>query len=211
MRSFHIAWLALAGLTLHTPAFAQELEAGLHVVVNAATFSGESEADFSYRGGFGAGLSLGVRVTENFLVQPEVRYIVKGGKTEDAVIEGISSPLRATFAIAYIEVPVLLVYRIDSGRSVRPRFFAGPYAARRLDATIEWRLASGGPAQSDSDDSVVKNDFGLMVGAGVELDVRGEAVLVGARAALGLSDVRDRPDAPLNNLGFEIFAGLLLR
>lgn len=212
MRCFRLAgWVLLIAASLAPAARAQSVEPGLHLVLNAATFSGESTADFSFRGAFGAGVSLGIPVNGGFLIQPEIRYVIKGASGENASIEGIAENLDVKSAISYLEIPVLLVYRFDNGGNLRPRVFGGAFAARNLDATIEWKLATGGPTQSDTDDSVVENDYGIVLGGGVEIDVAGEALLIGGRATIGLSDVRDRPDAPLRNTGFEVFVGLLLR
>jgi hypothetical protein len=190
---------------------AQNLEPGIHASVNAATFTGESTADFSLRGSLGAGLSLGIPVTNSLLFQPEIRYVIKGANGKNARIEGVADGLEIESTISYLEIPLLLVFRIDRDGGVRPRVFGGVYAARNLDATIEWRLPTGGPTQSESDESVVENDYGLVLGGGVDIDVAGEAVVVGGRVSLGLTDIRDRPDAPLRNRAFEIFVGLLMR
>lgn len=214
MRCFpSFAAATLIALLLPAPGVAvgQTIEPGLHVGVTATTFSGDSNTDFGYRASFGAGVSFGIPVTTNLLLQPEIRYAAKGGRSDSGTIEGYDGELRIKSTVAYLEIPVLLVYRFDRGRTMQPRIFAGPYVGRRLDATIEWEPVSGGPRQSDSDDSVVEYDYGVVGGAGLEFDVAGEAVLVGARTAIGLSDVRDRPDAPLRNTAFEVFIGMLLR
>ncbi len=135
---------------------------------------------------------------------------MKGASVDNASIQDIATEVDARFAVSYIEVPVLLAYRLGGG-TVRPRIFGGVYAARKLDATIRVRPAGGGTWQSDSDDSVVDNDFGFVVGGGAEVDVAGEGLLFGARASFGITDVRDTPEAPLRNMGFEVFLGMILR
>ncbi len=195
--------------TIAKPAGAQDFEPGLQLALSATTFSGDATTEFDFRGSFGAGVTLGIVFPSGFSIQPELRYVIKGATSDSAIVSNNPTPLRVKSTIAYLEIPVLLIYSFNRHGRLRPRVFAGPYFAQKLDATIEWSLRSGGLRQRESDQSVTTTDLGFTVGAGVETDIVGERVLFGARASFGRSDVRNRPDAPLRNVGLEFFAGIV--
>lgn len=209
MRTYLAAAIILAFLAAVRPARAQDFEPGLQVALSATTFSGDANTEFDFRTSFGAGVTLGIVFPGGFSIQPELRYVIKGATSDSAIVSNNPTPLRVKSTIAYLEIPVLLVYSFNSGGRLRPRVFAGPYLAQKLDATIEWSLRSGGLRQRESDESVSTTDFGFTVGAGVTTDIIGERVLFGARASFGRSDIRNRPDAPLHNMGLEIFTGIV--
>ncbi|NNE35323.1 MAG: PorT family protein [Rhodothermales bacterium] len=190
---------------------AQVMQPGLHVAFNTSTFSGEANTQFDFRTSFGGGVSLAFVFPSGFAIQPELRYIVKGATSDSAFISSSETRLRIKSTISYLEIPVLAVYSFNGGGSIRPRVFAGPYFASKLESSIEWQAVSGGVRQSEVDNSVESIDIGFVLGGGVEFDVAGERVLVGARGTFGRSDVRNRPDAPLRNTGLEIFTALIFQ
>ena len=51
----------------------------------------------------------------------------------------------------------------------------------------------------------------LMLSYGRFFNEQRQAVTIGGRVSLGLTDIRDRPDAPLRDRGFEVFGGLFMR
>ncbi len=187
------------------------MEPGLIIAFNTTTFSGDAATEFDYRTSFGGGVSLAFTFPNGFSIQPELRYIVKGAKSDSAIVTGQEVPLRVKSTISYLEIPVLAVYSFDVGASVKPRVFAGPYFASKLESSIEWQSTQGGLTQSEPDQSVESIDLGFVLGGGVEFEVAGERVVVGARGTFGRSDVRDRPDAPLRNTGLEIFTQLIFQ
>ncbi len=213
MRCYLACLAATLILVLFSPAPAagQTIEPGIHVGLAAATFSGKANTDFGFRGSFGAGISVGLDFGNGFLVQPEVRYVAKGGKSDEAFVEGSPGALNVKSTISYLEFPVLLAYRFETRGTVHPKVFLGPFVARKLDSTIEWQLASGGTKLRDSDDSIVSTDYGFVVGAGLEIDVMGERLVAATRATFGRKDVRDLAEAPLHNTGLEFSLGLVLR
>ncbi len=213
MRSFQFLLPAGVAMSLLAagPALGQTLEPGFHLGLAATTFSGDANTEFNFRSGFSAGVSLGITFPSGLAIQPEVRYALKGATSDSATIADVEQPLDVKSTISYLEVPVLVVYRFDTGGGIRPKVFAGPFLAWKLDSTIEWGLASGGTRMKETDSSVQSRDVGFVVGAGLEFDFAGERLVFGARATLGRSDIRDRPDAPLRNTGIELFTGLTLQ
>lgn len=212
MRSFLVSAMAAVIVSIWPrTASAQDMEPGLIIAFNTTTFSGDAATEFNFRTSFGGGVSLAFVFPNGLSIQPEIRYIVKGAKSDSAIVTGEDLPLRVKSTISYLEIPVLAVYSFDFGASVKPRVFAGPYFASKLESSIEWQSTRGGLTQSETDQSVESIDLGFVLGGGLEFEVAGERVVLGARGTFGRSDVRNRPDAPLRNTGLEIFTSLIFQ
>ena len=212
MRSFRIhVFVAAAIVGGAGPLTAQSMEPGLLLSFNTTTFSGEANTDFDYRTSFGGGVSLAFTFPNGLAIQPELRYVVKGATSDSAIVNNSEVPLRVKSTISYLEIPVLLVYTFDLRGPVKPRIFAGPYFASKLEASIEWEPRGGGLRQRNADGSVESIDLGFVAGGAVEFNIAGERTVLGVRGMFGRSDVRGRPDAPLRNTGAEIFAALVFQ
>lgn len=167
-------------------AFAQGIEIGVKGGVNIATvkFGSEDSPSPDVRFGAVAGLFVTLPVTSWIELQPEVLYAMKGARLD---VDGVKS----TFALDYVEVPVLA--RVTRGRAGGLRYYVagGPSFGIRLRARS--RVDFGSSTEDiDIADSIERTDLGIAVGGGVE---RGPLVIDG-RYTYGLKDVdKDKTDA----------------
>lgn len=210
MRHIIKVFLLFLVLTLvdNRSASGQDYYAGLKIGVSTTTFSGTSINELDWRSAFAGGFIFGASFGDYLKVQPEAIYTVKGASISNVIIDDVPTELDAVFSIAYLDLPVLLhIYPVQS-RRFYPKVFAGPLLSYQLDARVK-TIEPNGTSQSETDDSVDDIDYGVVLGAGVDFNFRGERVTFDARYLLGTSNIRSsRPDAPLNNRGVMVMVGV---
>jgi hypothetical protein len=160
------------------------VEFGIRAGLNLASVNGD-DASFDNvspenRVAFSGGLFAGIRVTPNFLIQPEVLYTEKGARYEAAGEE-------AEIRLDYVEVPVLLKGRFGSG-GVKPIAFVGPAVAFKVSGKAEFQ------GEEEDIEDVKSVDIGIVFGAGLDLAVGSGAFTIDARYTLGLTTFADSPD-----------------
>lgn len=125
--------------------------------------------------GYTAGLFTKLRIKESaFSIQPELMYTQLGVKTDNS-----------EYDLEYFQVPVLLMYDIElPALPIMPYVFAGPYLGFNM-------LAEGGGRLSPDISEIVRdNDFGFILGAGIEVF----RFTVGARYQFGATQVFENLD-----------------
>ena len=167
------------------------VEFGLKAGLNLASLEGDDvfeEAALKSRTGFSGGIFVGIPVTPNFLIQPEVLYSQKGAKLEAAGEE-------ATVKIDYIEVPVLFKGRFGSG-GAKPSVFAGPAVGFKVTGKTEFQ------GEEEDIEDLKSTDFGIVFGAGLDLAAGSGSFILDVRYTLGLTtlDDSDEPDDVKNGV-----------
>jgi hypothetical protein len=157
------------------------------------------------RTGFAGGGFVGLGVSKNFEIEPEVLFVQKGAKVTDG---STTTKLK----VSYVEVPVLLKLRFPgkSGGTVVPHIYAGPYlgfkAGCRISGTIGTTTISGSCA--DEDVNLKSTDFGATFGGGVDV---GRAI-IDVRYDLGLSKIGDDASSnDIKNRAFYLLVGWTFR
>ncbi len=203
---FSIALLLVAAMFTPTDTSAQTV-IGVKGGIGIASLSLDPDVEgfdsrTTFTGGGFATFSLG----ETFFLQPEVLYAPKGAKGD---IEGVD----ATFALDYIEVPLLIGAAFDLGSSsVKPRVFAGPSVAFEIGCDVSG--SEGGTSVSLScseiDLETKSVDFGLVFGAGVAIPLGSVQLIIDGRYDLGLSDINDTEgdDSSVKNRAWQFMAGV---
>ncbi|MBE0567161.1 MAG: PorT family protein [Krumholzibacteria bacterium] len=154
------------------------------------------------------GLAVGAFVTlalgPGLDLQPEILYVQKGAQYE-------SNGYTFTFDLDYLEIPILLKYRLGTGGGVRPSLFAGPAFAIKLKAEGT-ESGPGGSETVDYGDQTNALDVGLAFGAGLGIPAGANLVTFDARYTLGLTDWPDPADVDeelsMKNSGWLVMAGI---
>lgn len=201
---------------LITPVSTAQMKTQIHLGLNQTTFSGESNSDFSAATRFSGGAGVAFTVSGGLFIQPEVVYTVQGASAKGSIsVVGVEAdvPVLARFTITYLEFPLLLGYRFG-GVSMRPRIYAGPYLAYKLKARITFEAQAGGPMFTETDDSVVDWDSGIILGAAIHFPFGDEEFAIGARASFGLAEVTqstngEELEQSLSNRSAGIYAAIL--
>ena len=176
-----IAGVALtAAMAAPTPAAAQGLTYGVKGGVALATLAEEDEGDtisFDNRVGLIAGGFVNWPLAGRLSLQPEALFTQKGARVE----EGGGT---LTQQLDYLDVPVLVQYRLSGSDARYLSLFAGPAIGVRLRARS--RASFGGTAvEDDVSDQVTSTDLSIVGGLGYQ---RGRVSIEG-RYAWGVSDI----------------------
>jgi len=172
--------------------------AGVSVGGSLAFVGVEPSGEGSPRYGFTGGLygdyafySMGEMV--DFSVQSGVYYAMKGFRASKVNVESVGVVEGdLTVNHDYIEVPLLVKASFPLDLPVDPYLLVGPAVSYRIINTVS--MESTHPATSaivdDIEGKYQSLDFGVVFGAGVDLDM---GISVDARFNLGLLNIEDEP------------------
>jgi len=206
----HLAGSVLLTLLLPLVAQAQQPVAPQGAVIgpfggiNFAKFGGSDVGPVDTRTGFQAGIFASFPIGKFVAIAPSVSYSQEGTSVD------VGGGVSGTFALDYIEVPVMLKLGapLAGTGQLRPYVMAGPALGFLL--TCKVKASSGSQsAEADCDDPTLGLDArSLQVSAdfGAGLDIG--RFTVGLRYHLGLTSVDDTgADADVKNRVFSIIAG----
>jgi hypothetical protein len=149
--------------------------------------------------GIAAGVFVTAGLTPQFAIQPELLYVMKGGKndTDDESIR-----------VSYLEIPLLLKLRIPAkgnGSQFSPNVYAGPFLGIKAGCSV---TSTATDDCADFGATFKSTDFGVVIGAGVDI---GRAVIT-ARYDLSLTKLDSQPPtADTKNSAFYLLAGWTFR
>lgn len=137
----------------------------------------------SNRVGAFAGAAAIMSLGPNLFFQPQAVYSMQGAKYE-------SGGENVTIKLDYLQVPLFLGMRIPMQSSIRPYVMAGPFIAFKMSCKYSGTAGTGLGSGSCADiDSFRGTDYGLALGAGVELPMGTGRLAVGGRFSMGLSEI----------------------
>lgn len=159
--------------------------------------------DTDSRSSVGFGAFLQVPVGGSLSVQPEALYMPKGFSGEDAGLD-------VSAKVAYLQVPILVQYHIQTGGNLTPRLFAGPTIAFELSCDVDFTFDGETDEESCEDAGLAtkSSDFGATFGAGVDVGLGNMVLTIDGRYDLGVTNIADDSDADAKNRAWGFFAGL---
>lgn len=167
-------------------ASAAEVAGGLKTGMNVSDLVGaDAGGDKSAKAGFAFGgyFVLPLR-TPVFRIQAECLYTEKGAVYKGDVLgEHFESRLK----LAYLEIPVLARFDIESKSGAKPAFLIGPAFGIKISARAESH--SIGWSSSGSVDNVRAIDPGVVAGGTVDIPAGRGAITLDARYTRGLGTV----------------------
>jgi len=181
-----LAAVVCLGVLLPSPT-AGQVTAGFTFGLNFASLHGDDVSDdLDGRTGIILGGFIEKALTDQFSIQPELRYAQKGATDS-------GSSFDVTLKIDYIEVPVLLKVNFPTEGQVSPHLLVGPVFGFNSGCTISGDDSEGSVDQDCEDDDIDPASFELsgMVGGGVSFPAGPGEVTFGARYQLGLTNVND--------------------
>jgi len=135
---------------------------------------------------FSAGLYFSVDILGGQLgIRPEVNYTTKGFDARETDPGGEVS---SKYKISYIEVPVLITWKMPLKGTVRPAVFFGPYAGFARKVT-EVQTAFGETEKRELGDNLKGPDFGFVFGGNVRYGLGAAVLFLDVRYSLGLSNI----------------------
>ena len=187
-----------------TGVLAEGLNFGIKGGVNLTKVYGDDVESADMRTVGIGGISLMYSVSDNFAIQPEVLYAMKGAK-ESGSEEGIE--YSATLKLTYIEVPVLFKLIFPLEGNVTPCVYAGPAIGLRLGAKASVEIA-GAELEEDIKDDTKGTDFGAVFGGGMAFAVGSGALTLDARYTLGLTTIDNSDESDdIKNSAISVMVG----
>ena len=162
------------------PAFAVEnMSAGVKAGYNMANVSTDPDSDSDFRSGLALGGYLGVPINQQFSIQPEALFSMKGSEAADG---------SGSLKLNYIEIPVLAKATFLPQSKAHPMLFAGPSLAYNVTAKTAL-----GDSEFDVKDNVSSFDMGLVFGGGLDYPLSSGAKSIGIdiRYTMGLTNADD--------------------
>lgn len=128
---------------------------GIKAGLNYSTFNNTDNAE--YKAGFIGGVYTKINIPASpVAIQPELLYAQYGSNAANT---------DGKFSVDYIQVPVLAKFGFGApGVPIKPEVFFGPYAGFNVNAEIEDNTTS-----VDADEFFRNTDWGVVVGAGVQV------------------------------------------
>jgi opacity protein-like surface antigen len=184
--------LTVAAVFALSFANAQDIKFGAKAGLNISNFSGDIKSDFDTKSLIG--LQIGgfaeIGISDKFAFQPELLFSMQGAKDEfSESFEGFSSTGESTLKLNYLNVPLLLKYKLADKFSI----LAGPQVGFLMSAEDEFTFTEtfDGETFSESGTEDVKDDYESLllsfnVGASYSIT---DNLFVDARYNLGLSNL----------------------
>lgn len=195
MKKFILVLLGTAGLA--TAGYAQGARFGVKAGASLTDFSGKDTDGAEGKVGFHGGVVAELGLTDNFAIQPEVLFSMKGAKYKDS--DGVR--LNQT----YIDVPVMLKVKADG------LFFeAGPQVGFLVGSKFK-----NDDISVDTKESFNTVDFGYAAGLGYEFS---SGPMIGLRYNGGITKVGKDLSAggfvleagEVRNSAFQLYLGFML-
>ena len=179
-------------------------QVGIRAGVNLSNLSIDPvDDDFSpeTKLGFGVGVFYILKSGDNFTIQPELNFIQHGSKFDQEA--------EATLSLNYLQLPVMV--KIGFGDMDATNFFVqgGPYLGFGI-GKAKIKACENGDCEEeeleygDGEGEIKNPDFGLQLGAGVNLNSK---IFLDARYILGLTDLSSDNDVSLKHTGINISVG----
>jgi len=175
--------IIVVAFTMTTKSFAQA-KYGVKAGLNLANISEKSSAGSGNEGktskiGFHFGGTAEFPASEAVSVQTGLLFSSKGYKIS---LEGGSGSLN----VNYLEIPINTIYKIEIGSS-KLCLSAGPYLAYAVSGSAKFGdLELDVNIGSDDTDTFKALDYGLNIGAGVELN---DKITIGLQYGIGLANI----------------------
>lgn len=134
--------------------------------------------EFSSRSEFIIGAFFSVNLIKLLAIQPEVYYIKRG-------VDFTEGDEFTSQKFSYLEIPVLLKFKILTKGKIMPGIFIGPYLAFNTKATAVVKKF-GITTENDMEEFAKSTDYGLVFGGYLEYGLGTTKLVLDVRYNLGL-------------------------
>lgn len=183
----------------------------MHVVDDGSIVS----EDFNMRTGFHIGATVEFPLTEMFSLETGLLISTKGVISEELLTEedmGFNFDYKVNLSPLYLDIPVTAKASSYIG-GTKIYFVFGPYVGIGLSGKMKGEVSIDGETTSQEIDiewgsdiassDLKRMDFGLIIGAGVELN----SIQIGLNYSLGLANISPQTNLKINNRVLGISVG----
>ncbi|OGU35357.1 MAG: hypothetical protein A2068_10310 [Ignavibacteria bacterium GWB2_35_6b] len=177
---------------------------GMRLGINWATITSDNKEGLEARTSGVIGAFTRHKLGENFVVQPEINYTLKGAARR--IVDNNDLQFDYSLSFDFFEIPVLLKYNFGStvNSKFKPELFVGPFLAFKLSSSLKLDDVPN----SDIDITNVKStDYGLAFGTGMGFKIDNVDLLLELRYTLSLSSFDDNvAQSDLVNGKYRVFS-----
>jgi hypothetical protein len=195
--------IVVIAFTMTTGLFAQDfaVKAGLNLSNMLMKEDGDTYSDdFKMRTGFHVGATVEFPINELFSFETGLLLSTKGFKvSEEETYDGETYEYDEKLNLLYFDIPLTAKVSFDAG-GVKIYGLFGPYLGMGLTGKYKWEETYAGDTESDEEsvewgsdadeDHLKRFDFGLTMGAGVEIS----SIQIGLTYGLGLANISSADD-----------------
>jgi hypothetical protein len=198
-------FLALAFWLVQPGVFAQKRTSfGLKGGTMNSTFKTD-DIRFNKRLSMFTGVFVNISPGKLLALQPELLLVQKGAARVRDDIQ-----VRENYRINYLELPLLFKLQFPLGRLFYPHLYFGPYYAQKLNGTYTLTDLNDGTGTEANAAQIKSNDYGTVMGAGV--DIHGETLFLtfDARYNRGMTNIYKGENGlqDIRNKGLMLSAGI---
>lgn len=155
---------------------------GLKAGLNSSNLHGDDAGSSDSKLGFVGGCFLLYQSNQNFALQPELSYSMKGAKIQ-------VGSANFTLAYDYIEFPLLFkfILPLDNSSKIFPSFFAGPFIALNAKSKIITNVA--GTTNEFIIEKTATAEYGAQFGGSMGFNIGKNELGFDIRYVLGLSTI----------------------
>lgn len=174
------------------------IDFGIKGGLNFSTFNG-SDVEYEMYSDYNAGIAIEISLpTLPVGIESGVYYSHKGAQADDGSVR---------LSVEYIEIPLLAKYNLGLSDKISPHLVLGPYAGYVINSSARGVTFSNVDSLEDFTNEF---DFGLMGGAGIDLNVAVTTINIQARYSYGFTSVfNDGFDADAKNGVISLVAGIM--
>jgi len=211
-------FVLVVAVSMTTTLFSQKfgVKAGLNFANMLAKDDDDTYSeDYKMNLGYQAGVTAEFPITEMFSFETGLLLSTKGYKiSEEETVGGVKMKIEGSQNLMYLDVPLTAKASYNIGGAKIYGLF-GPYIGLGLSGKVKSEVTIDGDSESDEEDikfgsdededNLKSLDFGLTIGAGVEIN----AIQVGLSYGLGLANLSHYTDngAKINNRVLGITVG----
>lgn len=161
---------------------------GVKAGVNMAnlSFSEDTGTDWNSSIGIRLGVFHSFRLGRKLELQPEIYYSIKGAKSTGTFL---GEEVSAKVELGYVEVPLLLKFRVFTGRKAGVFIFTGGYGAFNTAAKTVTSF-SGDSETEDIKEEIREMDYGLVIGGELEYGLGNAKLILDIRYSVGLANIK---------------------
>jgi opacity protein-like surface antigen len=184
-------------------------QVGIRAGINIANLAVDPENEEFPTGsklGLGIGVFYKLSLSDNFSVQPELNFMQHGSKFE---LDLLGVKATTTLNFNYLQIPVLAKYGFGNMDATNFYVQAGPYLGIGI-GNVNTKTCIDGECETDEgdygdgEDGPKNPDFGLQLGAGVNINSN---ISVDARYILGMQNLISGDEGSLKHTGINISVG----
>ncbi len=175
--------------------------------------SGDFTVESTMKDGFSAGIFAAARFSGLFSLEADLLYVKKGSNQTITVPGFPFGPIKVTYALDYLEIPLLLRTHPFPKAKTQLSLAAGPYIAFLVGKKYTYRIAVVGSKEEEIQ-GLKSTDFGVAFGTGVVIPAKIGGLKIDYRYTMGFTDLKlptgpGFPEIELRNYGHYLMFGLL--